>query len=153
MDFLSHEQVIISGIEFAGDVCYSGEFGQQVYTTRMENGGNPINGIVYELYPNNAINYYVYYSDGVPNGERVSFYDDGKVKNYCIMNMGTIDGENIEWYDNGIVKKREYCKYGLVLWKKEMDKYGNLINEKTELTDTEKIIYKKRVEYYEKRDN
>ena len=32
MKYLSIAEVVSRGIEFTGDVCYSGEYGQQVYT-------------------------------------------------------------------------------------------------------------------------
>ena len=32
MEHLSKEEVFSKGIEFAGEVCFSGEYGQQVYT-------------------------------------------------------------------------------------------------------------------------
>ena len=44
---LSVEEVLKEGIEFAGDVCYSGEYGQQVYSEPMEDGGEPITGLLY----------------------------------------------------------------------------------------------------------
>ena len=69
------------------------------------------------------------------------------------MDNGTIDGEHIEWYENGNVKLKEYCKYGLVLKMQEFDEEGNVIKEKIELNESEKAIYEKRVEYYEKQKN
>ena len=48
MEYLSQEIVLERGIEFNGEVCYSGEFGQQVCTKEVEDGGIPINGIIYE---------------------------------------------------------------------------------------------------------
>ena len=39
MKYLSQREVVKIGIEFAGDVCYSGEYGQQVYTKESEDGG------------------------------------------------------------------------------------------------------------------
>ena len=35
----------------------------------------------------------------------------------------------------------------------EFDERGNIIKEKTELNESEKSIYEKRVEYYEKQSN
>lgn len=56
MKILSKEEIITLGIEFAGDVCYSGLYGQQVYTKEMEGGGVPI------------------------DGKHTIWYEDGKVK-------------------------------------------------------------------------
>ena len=151
MKYLSMDEVISAGTEFTGDVCYSGEYGQQVYTKDIEDGGRPIEGILYERYPNGLLNYYSFYSDGVPNGQSVSFFESGKVKSHCIMDTGTIDGEYIEWYENGNIKLKKDCKYGLVLKMQEFDEAGNLVKEKKKLNDGEKRIFEKRTAYYEKR--
>ena len=148
MKYLSRDEIINCGIEFAGEVCYSGEYGEQVYTKEMDEGGIPVEGIVYERYANGNIRYYSYYSDGIPNGPCVRFYENGNVKSYCVMDSGTIDGENTEWYKNGEVKIKENCKYGLVLTSQEFDKYGNIINEKKELLDYEKKLYEKYMKIY-----
>ena len=153
MKYLSIAEVVSRGIEFTGDVCYSGEYGQQVYTKEDIDGGIPIEGILYERYNNGNLCYYSFYHDGIPHGQRVRFYETGKVKSCCVMDNGTIDGEHIEWYENGNVKLKEYCKYGLVLKMQEFDEEGNVIKEKIELNESEKAIYEKRVEYYERKKN
>lgn len=149
MNYLSLDEVIRIGTEFIGDVCYSGEYGEQVYTKDIEDGGIPLEGILYERYPSGMLHYYCYYCDGIPNGQRVRFYESGKIKSYCIMDTGTIDGEHVEWYENGNVRLKEFCKYGFVLKMQEFDESGNLIREKKELSDDEKRIFEKRVTYYE----
>lgn len=153
MKFLSVAEVINSGTEFIDDVCYSGEYGQQVYTKEETDGGIPVEGILYERYNNGNLCYYSFYHDGIPHGQRVRFYETGKVKSCCVMDSGTIDGEHIEWYENGNIKLKEYCKYGLVLKMQEFDEDGNVIKEKKELNESEKSIYEKRVEYYERQKN
>lgn len=145
------DEVIRKGTEFTGDVCYSGEYGQQVYTKEAEDGGIPVEGILYERYGNGKICYYSYLHDGIPDGQRVTFYETAKIKSSCVMDQGTIDGEYIEWYKNGNIKLKKYCKYGLVLKMQEFDESGNIIKEKTELNESEKSIFEKRVKYYEGR--
>ena len=150
MSYLSIDEVMRRGIEFTGDVCYSGEYGQQVYTKEAEDGGTPVEGILYERYDNGKICYYCFYHDGIPDGQRVRFYETGNIKSCCVMDKGTIDGEHIEWYENGNIKLKEYCKYGFVLKMQEFDENGNVIKEKVELSESEKSIYEKCVEYYER---
>lgn len=130
MEFYSLQEVMQQGIEFTGEVCFSGEFGDQVCTKEIECGGEPITGLVYERYPSGKLNYYAFYRDGIPNGKRVRFYENGNVKSVCVMDTGTIDGEFTEWYEDGKVKREEYCKYGLVLREKVFDENGNIISEK-----------------------
>lgn len=153
MNYLSLDEVISVGTEFTGEVCYSGEYGQQVYTKDVEEGGMPLEGILYEKYSNGLLNYYSFYRDGIPNGQRVRFFESGKIKSHCIMDAGTIDGEYIEWYENGNIKLKKYCKYGLVLQMQEFDESGNLLKEKKELSTGEKRIFEKRVAYYEGQTN
>ena len=45
---LTEEVILQKGIEFIGEVCYLGEYVQQVFNKPMEDGGKPINGIIYE---------------------------------------------------------------------------------------------------------
>lgn len=143
VNYLSKDEIIKSGIEFIGEVCYSGEYGEQVYTKELDEGGIPVEGILYERYENGNIIYYEFCKDGIPNGIQVWFYHNGNIKSYCVMDGGTIDGEYIEWYENGEVKIRKNCKYGLVLTMQEFDESGRLVNEKKELLDYEKNIYEK----------
>jgi hypothetical protein len=102
INILSEDEVFEKGIEFDGDiVCFSGVHGVQVYNRPMEEGGEPVTGLVYEKYNNGHIAYYCYYENGIKNGECVRFYESTKIKEYYIMDHGTICGENIEWDENG----------------------------------------------------
>ncbi|GFZ32146.1 hypothetical protein CSC2_26720 [Clostridium zeae] len=139
----SEDEILKEGTEFAGDVCYSGKYGQQVYNRPMEEGGEPITGLVYEKYSNGHIVYYCYYENGFKNGEYVGFYESSKVSRFCIMRDGQILGKNIEWYENGSVKSIEYCKHGVVISFEKWDEKGNLINKKTEANDSEKKLLEK----------
>lgn len=149
INILSQDEVLRRGIEFIEDVCYSGEYGQQVYNLPMEEGGNPITGLVYEKYSNGKINYYSYYENGIPNGEYVDFYESGQPKRHCIMNKGQILGENIVWYENGTIKLQEECKYGIVIFSKEFDEEGRVVSEKTEPNSFEKGLLEKYEKLYE----
>jgi len=150
VNFLSKDEILKNGIEFAGEVCYSGEYGEQVYTKEMDEGGIPVEGILYERYDNGNIIYYEFCKEGISNGPCVYFYENGNIKSYCVMDGGTIDGEHIVFYENGAMKLIENCKYGLVLTMQEFDENGRVINEKKELLDYEKSIYEKREKIYKK---
>ena len=106
----------------------------------MEDGGKPIDGIIYEK---NEDGHVGYYKNGIPNGESVEFYESGRLRSKCIMDRGTIDGEKVVWYENGKIKSKENCKYGLVLESSKWDEEGNLINGKKNLTEGEKRIFEK----------
>ncbi|AOZ96899.1 toxin-antitoxin system YwqK family antitoxin [Butyrivibrio hungatei] len=148
MEILSSSEVISKGVEFIGEVCFSGEYGEQVYTKEDYEGGVPIEGILYEKYENGNLAYYAFYHEGIPQGQRVRFYPSGRVKSYCIMDAGTVDGYYTEWYENGNIKCTKYCKYGLTIQMKEYDIQGNIAAEKKELKDSEKSIFEKRKRLY-----
>lgn len=150
ISILSQDEVLKKGIEFAGDVCYSGEYGQQVYNSPIEEGGEPITGFVYEKYGNGNINYYCYYENGIQNGECVDFYETGQLKRHCIMKKGQIFGKNSIWYENGNIKLIEYCKYGIVTSYEKFDEEGNVIDSKTEPNHVEKSLLEKYERLYEK---
>ncbi|WP_058487071.1 toxin-antitoxin system YwqK family antitoxin [Defluviitalea phaphyphila] len=147
---LSQNEVLEKGIEFDGDyVCYSGEYGEQVYKLPMEEGGHPVNGLLYEKYDNGNIKYYSYYKDGIPNGEYVEFYDTGEIRRYCIMDGGQVLGEDIIWYKNGNIKLRRYWKYGIEISYEKFDEKGNIISRKIEPNDTEKELLETFKKLYE----
>lgn len=149
IQILTEDEVFNKGIEFDGDiVCFSGIYGQQVYNRPMEEGGEPVNGLVYEKYKNGHIAYYSYYENGISNGEFVEFYESTKIKKFRIMKKGTVCGESIEWFESGSVKSREYCKYGIVVSYEEWDENGNLVDKKTEPSDSHKKLLAKYEEMY-----
>ena len=150
MNFLEQKIVEENGIEFAGDVCYSGEYGEQVYTKEKKEGGIPVNGLVYEKYKNGNISYYCYYTNGVENGEKVCFYESGNVESYCMMKDGKISGKLTTLFDNGLIKRIEYIKYGIKLYLCEYDRQGNIIKEQEEIKEENKFLYDKYTTWYEK---
>ncbi|MBE5959440.1 MAG: hypothetical protein E7254_11340 [Lachnospiraceae bacterium] len=136
---LSFNEVVKSGREFNEELCWSGEYGQQVYVGEMEEGGVPFEGILYE-YKNGKISYYSDHVDGYDSGEFVEFYDSGELQSYAIMDLGARDGAFIEWYKNGKIKKEGFSRYGVRLIERKYDELGNLINEK-KVTDEERKRY------------
>jgi antitoxin component YwqK of YwqJK toxin-antitoxin module len=146
---LSKQEILEQGIEFKGDVCYSGEYGQQLFNLPMEEGGESINGLVYEKYSNGNINYYSYYENGIKEGEYVTFYESGKIKSYCIMQLGQILGRHIVWYQNEKIKLYEECKYGIVISAKKFNEEGKLVSEKIEPNTFEKDLLAKYERIYE----
>lgn len=137
------EEILKEGIEFAGNVCFSGEYGQQVYDKEMEDGGHPITGLIYEKDNNENILYYAFYEDGVKNGDYVSFYESGEIKQMSIMKAGSKWGQSVVLYQNGRIKHIEECKYGIVVTYKDYDAEGQLIGEKKEPNHNEKELLDK----------
>lgn len=136
-------EILKEGIEFSGDVCFSGEYGQQVYDKEMEDGGHPITGVVYEKDKAGNILYYAFYDNGVQNGDYVSFYESGEIKEMYVMRNGAKWGESVLLYENGEPKHIEECQYGIVLSYKDFDMEGQLVKEKKEPSEYEKKLLNK----------
>ena len=96
LNIKTKDEILKEGIEFSGDVCFSGEYGQQVYDKEMEDGGHPITGLVYEKDEIGNILYYAFYDDGVQNGDYVSFYESGEIKEMHVMRNGAKWGESVQ---------------------------------------------------------
>lgn len=145
------ETVLMEGIEFAGDVCFSGEYGQQVCNKETQDGGYPLTGLVYEKNKKGNIIYYAFYEDGVQNGDCVSFYESGKIKEMSRMKAGCKWGESVVLHENGNIKRIEECQYGIILKYKDFDVEGNVIKEKKAPNQTEiKLLEKLRRVYGKK---
>ncbi|MDQ0497026.1 toxin-antitoxin system YwqK family antitoxin [Paenibacillus brasilensis] len=143
LNILSMEEVLQEGIEFTDDVCFSGKNGQEVFDKPIEDGGNPISGLVFERYKNGNLAYYSYYENGIAEGEYVKFYENGKLESFQNMNKGVLLGRSTSWFENGAIKSIAECKYGFKLTYKEWDINGELITEKLEPSEFEKSMINK----------
>jgi len=143
INILSKEEVLLNGLEFTGDVCFDGEYGDQVFDRSIEDSGNPVTGLVYERYNNGNLAHYCYYVDGVPEGDYVTYYEDGKIEGFKRMRKGTIVGKSISWFKNGEIRSTSESLYGFKIAYKEWNEKGELIEEKLEPTPSEKDIIRK----------
>ncbi|MCR8844068.1 hypothetical protein NQ117_10260 [Paenibacillus sp. SC116] len=147
IDILPVEFVLSNGIEFTGDVCYSGVYGQEVFNKPLDEGGIPISGILYERYKNGSLAYYAYYKNGMSDGDNVNYYESGKVTSFQQMSNGVISGKKITWFENGNIKSKEEYKYGFCVTYRQWSEAGELVTEKTEPSEFDK----KMIEKYNKR--
>ncbi|SFX12060.1 hypothetical protein SAMN04487866_101604 [Thermoactinomyces sp. DSM 45891] len=143
LNILTPSEVIKIGTEFEGEVCFSGEFGQQVFTKPMEEGGSVFSGLLYEKYPNGSLAYYSFYDNGIPHGITVGFYPDKTVSSYKNMCRGTVHGKEFVWFENGLVKSIAERKFSFYTHFREWDESGNLINLKKEPNEFEKEMIHK----------
>ena len=143
INIMTMDEVINQGIEFTDEICYSGQYGEQVFDKAMEDGGVPITGLLYEKNRGNSLAYYSFYENGIPHGVTVEFYESGKVREYKNMDKGTISGRCVTWFENGKIKSLAYYKYGFKIFSEEWNEEGNLIKVKKEPTDFEKEMIAK----------
>lgn len=93
----------------------------------MNEGGKPVNGLVYELYPDGELLGYTFYINGYQNGDDVTFYKTGAPSRYSRYT----DSENFiyELYEDGNIKmfkenhRHDVPNYYRI---KEYDEYGRL---------------------------
>lgn len=146
---LTQKEVIEKGFHFNGDnVCYGGEYGQQVCSI-SENGIEvPVTGIIYELNKNLSLNNYCYYIQGILNGQYVCFYENGNVKSISYMYKGVKHGKYLQYHEDGRKKSESSYKYGFCESFIEWNSNGKLVKEQTEPTEFDKIM----IEKYEKHE-
>ncbi|RRJ61883.1 hypothetical protein EHV15_01985 [Paenibacillus oralis] len=140
---LTKEEVLLKGIEFIDDVCFSGDYEDQVFDRPMEDGGKPITGLVYEKYNNGNLAHYCYYVNGIPEGDYATFYESGKLEGFKRMSKGAIIGKSFSWFEDGSIRVIAESLYGFKITYKEWNEKGELIKEKVEPTQFEKDTIKK----------
>jgi antitoxin component YwqK of YwqJK toxin-antitoxin module len=143
-NILPTEKVINEGIEFDGEiVCYSGEYGDRVCESSLNDGDKPIYGLIYEKHKNGNLAYYCFYENGIENGDYVKFYEDGSLQSFCVMKKGSVTGECVEWHANGKIKSIADFKYGVQITYRQWNENGDLIEEKIEPNAFEKELIEK----------
>lgn len=110
-ELLSKDYVIKNGVlldkTFSFE-CYGDNY-EQLFDKPMDEGGKPVNGLVYDLFPDGALWGYTFYQNGYQRGDDVTFYTSGKLLRFSRYT----DKENFifEWYENGQLKMyKENCR-------------------------------------------
>jgi len=143
INILSKEEVVRLGKEFDCEIIdYGSEPGFEYGICERSSSGREelFSGIVYELYPNGNLAYYMTVLEGAKHGDSVEFYRSGNLKEFTPMRYGTLTGKSISWHDNGNLRSEKVGKYGGVLSFKEWDEDGKLIKEVTEPTETHRKL-------------
>ena len=70
------------------------------YMTYLDNS-SVFSGVLYEIYYDLTLIYYMHYKDGLRDGTEVHFYDSGKVKSYMVSKNNRLVGKSYVWYENG----------------------------------------------------
>lgn len=149
-NLISKEEILLLGTEFAGEVCYSGKNGQEVFDKPLEEGGRPFSGLLYERNKNGNLVYYSYYRNGVAEGDFVKFYENGRVESYQRMSKGVILGKSTSWYEDGALKSIGEYKYGFKITYREWNIDRKIITEKIEPSEFEKKMIDKYDKWAEK---
>lgn len=70
------------------------------YMTYLDDS-SVFSGVLYEIYYDLTLIYYMHYKDGLRDGTEVHFYDSGKVKSYMVSKNNRLVGKSYVWYENG----------------------------------------------------
>ena len=104
-------------------MCYRDDMG---YPHDMRDYSGLFSGVLYEIYDDLTLIYYMHYKDGLRDGTEVHFYDSGKVMNYMVSKNNRLVGKSYVWYENGKIDRindwdqREYV---------EFDEQGNITKQ------------------------
>ena len=127
-NILSKEYVITNGIDF-NSLSYE-YCSDRMLDRNEEDGGQPFNGLTYELTEDGKLIYYGYYKDGFEEGDKVFFYPNGNIESVAHMKRGLVFGEDVKYFENGKLQSISYSEYGVTLTKKEWNEKGKLIFDK-----------------------
>lgn len=137
LEIFSKEYVLEHGVAFDADnftfeCYYKGKiyYNDQLFDMPIDEGGKPVSGIVYTLFPDGELNGYKFYKDGFQNGDDVTFYSSGTPSRFSRYT----DSENFiyEWYENGNIKlHKENHRHDSVFYYriKEYDESGRLVRQ------------------------
>ena len=123
---LSDEYIKENGTLF-DNVCWEDD---DIYDKHESEGGKPFTGLLYETYDDGSIAFYGYVTDGIYDGEKVTFYKNGQMKSYCKMKLGGYYGKCYRWYEDGQLKEiREISEDRKHEWIKKWDEKGVLLED------------------------
>ena len=126
---LSREYVIKNGTYFDGETVYWNDY--DIYEHSANGDEKPFTGLLYETYDNGQIAFYGYVTDGIYDGEKVTFYKNGQMKSYCKMKLGGYYGKCYRRYENGQLKEiREISEDRKHEWIKKWDENGVLLEDR-----------------------
>lgn len=145
---LSKDYIVKNGIE--DDPLVYDNDGYRLLDADEEDGGKPINGLVYALHKNGNPSHYAYYKNGLADGDDVDFFPNGKLKEYSSMVKGMAIGNCIEWYPNGQIKKEYVYSYGVPMTYTEYDECGNVTSKKLEPTQEDIYLSRRNNDWLKK---
>ena len=104
-------------------MCYRDDMG---YPDDMRDYSGLFSGVLYEIYYDLTLIYYMHYKDGLRDGTEVHFYDSGKVMNYVVSKNNRLVGKSYVWYENGKIDRiNDWDQQEYV----EFDEQGNLTKQ------------------------
>lgn len=142
-DIFTKEYIIKNGVEFEKDLGYGGPYDLGIVEYTDDGKEKLFTGIAYDFYENGNIESYFFVLNGVKQGKYVEFYPNGELKLLGNMDKSSADGYQVEFFENGMKKYESECIAGREMTFKKYDNQGNLIEQKTDPTESD-LLYAKR---------
>ncbi|MEG0528417.1 MAG: hypothetical protein RR531_12960 [Longicatena sp.] len=140
---LSKEYVIEQGINFDKHLAYGGNHDLEIVEFDREDNEKQFTGLVYDLFENGNLDSYMFVKEGIKQGEFVEFYPNGTIKRINNMVDNVSERKQVEYYENGSIMLLEERSGGFLLTFIKYDEQGNIIEEKKEPTEFDKMMVRK----------
>lgn len=139
---LTKKYILEHGVNFEC-LANGGEHGLEIVEFDENDNERVFTGLAYELYENGNLESYMFVKDGIKQGDFVEFYPNGNIKMINNMLDNVSEGKQVEYYENGAIKTIEERIGGFLMTFVTYDKNGNILEEKKEPTDFDKMMAKK----------
>jgi antitoxin component YwqK of YwqJK toxin-antitoxin module len=139
---LSKEYLLEHGTDFEY-LADGGKYGLEIVEFDKNNNEIVFTGLAYALFDNGNVEMYMFVKDGIKQGTIVRFYPNGNVESVSNMVDNVPEGKRIEYYESGAIKTIEERIGGFLMTFVTYDENGNIIEEKKEPTDFDKMMAKK----------
>ncbi|WP_086445358.1 toxin-antitoxin system YwqK family antitoxin [Candidatus Enterococcus lemimoniae] len=120
-----------------------GKHGLEIVEFDENDNERVFTGLAYELYENGNLESYMFVRDGIKQGATVRFYSNGNIESISNMIDNVPEGKRIEYYENSAIKIEEERTGGFLMTFVKYDEDGNIIEEKKEPTDFDKMMVRK----------
>lgn len=139
---LTKKYILEQGTDFE-HLANGGSHGLEIVEFDENDNETVFTGLAYELFENGNVESYMYVKDGIKQGAFVEFYPSGNIKMVNNMVDNVSEGKQIEYFENGSVKMIEERIGGFLMTFIKYDEDGNIIEEKKEPTDFDKMMVRK----------
>ncbi|MBP2623832.1 toxin-antitoxin system YwqK family antitoxin [Streptococcus oricebi] len=131
------EAVLRYGVNFEEKLDWGGPYGEAIVFYDENEEEHLFSGLTYDLFPNGEIDSYDFVLNGVRHGQQVKFYPNGNVQYINYQDMGAANGARKNFYEDGKLQAIEYRVAGQLINYKRYDRDGNIVEQKTSITEDE----------------
>lgn len=142
-EILTMEYIKQNGLQFEEYLEYGGPYDLGIVEYTDDGKEKLFSGLAYDLYENGTIESYFYVKNGVKQGKYVEFYPNGAIKRIGNMNKNAAEGYQVEFFESTVKKYESECVAGREMTYIKYDEQGNIIEQKTEPSESDLLYAKK----------